>query len=112
MEYLHTDPNSGIQYYTSQEPGTDRTIIRSQQDCQAVIDHCAVQRAEGTRDKGIMGHMKKYCDLPLGVMLEMKTKYGINMFRPDETDWKKFVRVIETEYPMLKTTEMKAWKPK
>lgn len=112
MEYLLTDPNSGLQYYTSQEPVTGKTIVRSEQDCQAVLDNCAEQRAEGMRDKGIQGHMKKYADVPLSIFLIMKEKHGINMFRPDATDWKKFFYVMETEYPMFKTTEMKAWRPK
>ena len=111
MEYLHTDPNSGLSYYTSEEPVSGKTIVRTQQDCQAVIDHAAVQRAEGMRDKGIDGHMKKYCDLPMAIILELKKK-GINMLRPSNGDWKRFFQEIETNYPLLKTTEMKGWRPK
>lgn len=114
MEYLHTDLTSGLQYYSSEEPVTGKTIVRTEQDCQPVLDWCAEQRAEGMRDKGIPGGgmMKKYADVPLSIFLIMKEKHGINMFRPDATDWKKFFYVMETEYPMFKTTEMKAWRPK
>lgn len=111
MEFLHTDPSSGLSYYTSQEPVTGKTILRTEQDVKPVIDHAAVQRAEGTRDKGICGHMKKYCDLPMSVILDLKKK-GINMLRPQPGDWRRFFQEIETNYPLLKTTEMKGWRPK
>lgn len=110
MEFLHTDPNSGLSYYTSEDPGSGKTIIRSEQDVQPVLDLAAEQRATGERDKGIMGHMKHYCYLPLGVMLELQKK-GINMFRPTNSDWAKFHYEIETNYPKLKTTEKKGWRP-
>lgn len=110
MRFLHTDPNSGLSYYESTEPGTDRTIVRSEQDVQPVLDLAKEQRATGERDKGIMGHMKHYCYLPLGVMLEMKKK-GINMMRPTNKDWERFFQEIEMNYPYLKTTEKKGWRP-
>ena len=110
MEYLHTDPSSGLSYYSSEEPGTGKTIVRSQQDVQPVLDHAARQRAAGERDKGLSGHMKHYCYLPNSVTLQLMSR-GINMMNPRPEDWKKFFRIIETEYPKLKTNEMKGWKP-
>lgn len=112
MEFLHTCPNTGLSYYSEEEPVTGLTTIRATQDVQPILDSAARQRQEGTRDKGIAGHIKKYCDLPFSVMLKLKTERGINMFRPSDDDFRKFFQVIETEYPLLKTTEMKGWRPK
>ena len=109
MEYLHTDPNSGLSYYTKEEG--DRGIIRSVQDVEPVLKRAAEQRASGERDKGIMGHMKHYCYLPNAIALQLREK-GINMMNPRAEDWRKFFIEIETNYPKLKTTELKGWRPK
>ena len=107
---IHVGENSGLKYFESTEPVTGKTIIRSEQDVQPVLDEAARQRATGERDKGIAGHMKHYCYLPNGVALELLKK-GINMQRPQNGDWARFFKEIETNYPYLKTTEKKAWRP-
>ena len=107
---IYTGENSGLNYLESTDPGSGKTIIRSEQDCQPVLDRAAKQRATGERDKGIAGHMKHYCYLPNGVALELMKK-GINMMRPTNSDWARFFQEIETNYPMLKTTEKKGWRP-
>ena len=107
--FLHTDPNSGLSYYEDTDEVSGITKIRSMQDVEPVLRRAEMKRKEGTSDKGIAGHMKEYCYLPMGIMLEMMKK-GINMMNPSPSDWNSFFREIETNYPHLKTTEKKAWR--
>lgn len=111
MEYLHTDASSGLSYYTATEPVTGKTIIRSQQDVAPVLDEAARRRNSGSGDNKIAEHIRHYCMLPNSVQLELYKK-GINMFRPDESDWKRFFKEVETNYPHLKVTNKKVWQPK
>jgi hypothetical protein len=108
-EFLDYDPNSGLSYFHSEEDG--KTIIHSRQDVEPVLRRAEQKRRMSGPDKGIAGHMKEYCYLPMSIILELRKK-GINMMNPHEDDWKKFFYEIETNYPMLKTTEMKGWRPK
>jgi hypothetical protein len=110
-EFLDYDPNSGLSYYHAEEDG--KTIIHSMQDVEPVLKRAEQKRHMGLSDKGIGGdgHMKEYCYLPMSIMLELKKK-GINMMNPSPGDWKRFFYEIETNYPMLKTTEKKGWRPK
>lgn len=109
--FLHTDVNSGLSYYEDTDEVSGITTIKSMQDVEPVLKRAKQKRDSGTSDKGIAGHMKEYCYLPAGIMLELYKK-GINMMNPHPSDWSRFFKEIETNYPQLKTTEMKAWRPR
>ena len=51
--------------------------------------------------------------VPFVVSLILKQKYGIDMatFSKDEQMRNKLMRIIETEYPYLKTTNRTLWRP-
>lgn len=109
MRFLHTDANSGLSYYSDETPD-GKTVIRSQQDVEPVLDEAARRRNSGSGDKTIGGHMQHYCMLPNSVSLQLMQK-GINPFRMVGDDWKRFRKEIETNYPYLKVTDKKAWRP-
>jgi hypothetical protein len=108
-EFFGVDESSGLTYYTEQVD--DLTTIRSEQDVEPVMELAKIERDQRLRDeKGIAGHIRHYCYLPASIMLELYKK-GINMMNPQESDWQKFFKEMETNYPKFKTTEMKAWRP-
>ena len=56
-------------------------------------------------------HYRKFASIPEVVAIEINQLYGIDLFAPefmhDEEMKARFFRIIETEYPHLKTTETK-----
>lgn len=100
---LDFDLNSGLSYYT--EDSDEKIIVRSEQDCQTLLDHCSRVRNEGLKDSGIKEGWWHYCYLPMSVALEMKQK-GINPWprNDDVTGWRRFFQEINTNYPHLKVT--------
>lgn len=110
MKELLDINENGVATYTEHDDNTDLTVVHTMQDCTDIVEAAKREAISGFRDKGIAGHIKHYCYLPDVICMEMLKK-GINMMNPREDDWKKFFVEIETNYPALKTTEMKGWKP-
>lgn len=107
-QFLDYDPWTGLQYYTEEiEDGV--MAVQSTQDCTREVDYATRLRNHGA-DKGISGHIYHYAEIPNGVALELLKK-GINIYNMRKEEFPRFAREIETNYPMLKTTHRKAWKP-
>jgi hypothetical protein len=108
-EFLDYDADTGLAYYTEQDG--DKTFVRSEQDCSAILDHVAEKRNSGAGDNRIAGHMNHVAEIPNAVGLEMLKK-GINVWnirgKAEET---KLLREIETNYPHLKVTQRRVWRP-
>lgn len=112
MKFLHTDSGSGLSYYSDFDHANDKTTIRSQQDVEPLLDEVAKRRNSGAGDTPIASHMRHYAAIPAVVQLELMKK-GIQITRLSDPEmWRKFTREVETNYPMLKVTEKKAWRPK
>lgn len=105
---LDYDEVTGLAYYTEQQE--EKTILQSVQDCSRVLEHTKEKRLTGSGDKKIAGHISHYCDVPNGVALELLKK-GINIYNLRAEDFPRFAQEIETNYPYLKVTEKKAWRP-
>ena len=109
-ELLDYDPDTCVSHYT--ETVGDKITLQYEVDATAIVEANKVHRNQGHYDEGTKNkELYKYCDLDDVLIMKMLNK-GINILRPSESDWKKFFREIETNYPYYKVTNKKAWRPK
>jgi hypothetical protein len=102
---LDYDPLTGVRTYFEFEPSTERTLIHTEQDVQHILDQNAVMRNDADYSrKGIKEDWWHYARVPNGVILDMKTRFGVDMMAP-KPDWKSILKILNREYPHLKVTE-------
>lgn len=61
------------------------------------------ERIHGLTDGGIKKDLWLYARIPPVVILELKHKYGVDIFKRDHM--KRALQLINSDYPHLKTTE-------
>lgn len=109
-KFLDYDPWTGIATYT--EDHDERMAIHQETDVEPLIEALKTRRIEGFSDRGIAGHIKHYASLDCVTIMNLKKK-GIDIFKPWTPDQKRrFMQEIEANYPYLKATEMKGYRPK
>lgn len=82
----------------------DKLHIRNEQDVTPFIESATELRNDEDYSRaGIKNDQWHYARIPNGVMLEMKQKYGVDMFAP-KPDWPAIFKCINANYPWLKTT--------
>lgn len=110
-ELLDYDPWTGIATYTEQLHGDDKMAIHQEVDVSPLIEAQKRRRIEGFADSGAGNLGKLYANLDMVTVLKLKKK-GIDIFNiRTKKDEEAFFREIETNYPLLKATEMKGWRP-
>ena len=77
--------------------------IHYRQDVEPILELNKIERNNGLTDYGIKQDLWHYARIPPVVILEMRFKYGVDIFKRDHL--KKALQLINTEYPHLKTTE-------
>jgi hypothetical protein len=81
----------------------DTTYAHYRQDVEPVLDRAKALRNDGLADKGIKNDFWHYGYLPAVVILELRAKYGLNVF--DKNHVKRVFEVVNRDYPHLKTTD-------
>lgn len=82
----------------------DKLHITNEQDTSSIVDSATdLRNREDYSRKGIKNDHWHYARVPNGVMLEMKTKYGVDMFAKNP-DWPSIFKCLNQHYPWLKTT--------
>lgn len=75
-----------------------------QQDIQPFLDQAKEDRSEGDGK----AHQTKLCTVPEVIAIEVKLKWGIDIFSPefmhDKAMKAKFFSIIQQEYPLLMST--------
>lgn len=77
------------------------------QDVSPILDYTKRLRNDGLTDHGIKNDLWHYAQIPPVVILEMRFKHGVDVFKRDHL--KKAFELINREYPYLKTTEKTHW---
>lgn len=95
------NPTRGT-YYEIEDLTNGDIAIHTKQDAQPVLDHAARLRNSNANDK--VGDFCHYATIPAGVEVELRAK-GLNIY--DKNNTKRLVREIETNYPYLKTTNLR-----
>lgn len=103
---LDYNPLTGEKTWFQFDHVHDRMTITEEQDVQPYLDWAAELRSRPDYSrKGIKKDMWHYAKVPNVIIMEMKTKHGVDFFK--EEDWPKVSRLLETEYSRFKTTHGK-----
>lgn len=101
---IDKDPITGEAVWYDFDPHTEQATITHTQDVSTILD--ANQRAAGDEDKtrrGIKNDFWKYATIPNIVMLEWKTKFGVDFNNPAHN--KAVFKLLNSpDYKYLKTT--------
>jgi hypothetical protein len=105
-KFVDYDPLRGIE--TRMSHSVDQLAIHYQQDVEPVLDLAAIERSTGLADKKAKEakwgeEISLYARIPPVIILEMKHKYGVDLFKKDHL--KRAFELINREYPKYKTTE-------
>jgi hypothetical protein len=102
---LDYDPLTGISTWFQYQDSTEEMAITTEQDLSPILDGITARRndTDYSRD-GIKNDWWHYARLPLTVIMEMKSKHGVDLMA-SKVDWKSALKIINREYPLLKTTE-------
>jgi hypothetical protein len=101
---LDYDPLTGISTWFDYDHASDTMSITDSQDATPILEQATRMRNDGDYSRqGIKDDMWHYARLPLMVLMEMKTKHGVDLMAK-HPDWKSALKIINREYPWLKTT--------
>jgi len=91
------------------EDNGDVTCIRSA-DLTALIDNCKDQAME-VKGFSSKSRFHKVASLPPIIIAKILKDHNLDVFSSDPTDKRKLEKIIELEYPVLKTNSAKLWRP-
>ena len=104
-DLIDYDPLTRTSTWHHYDPVTDVTTIEEVQDVEPYLERAKqLRNNEGYTRNGIKGDLWHYATLPNGVISQMMQK-GVNPFNKAQS--KEVLRLINTEYPWLKTTRGK-----
>jgi hypothetical protein len=110
FENFSYDPLTGIRTLFDYDDDSGNVVLRREQDVSATLDWAAECRAAGkTRD--MLKRDDYFClhsSIPPVVELEL-IKKGMSLSRQE--DLPRIAREIEQNYPALKCTDLKLWRP-
>lgn len=113
-EFLQFDPVTGLSDSWDYNEMTGDIVIHRETDVEPLLKAMAETRATGSADKNFKRDMPvAYAFIDPVTELELMKK-GIDIHRlghPQGPTFKAFAKEIETNYPHLKATEKKAWRP-
>jgi hypothetical protein len=110
FEYFSYDPLTGVRTLFDYDEDTDTAIFRREQDVEGVLAFAAECRRQETTRKNLKrdDYFCLHSTIPAMVEVELLKK-GLSLNR--EEDLPKIAREIETNYPNLKCTDLKLWRP-
>jgi hypothetical protein len=90
---------------------TDEQNYQLEQDIQAYKDYAASQREQDTFSNNGRTY-RSFAIIPDIVAIDILTKYGMDIHSPefmhDPAQLRKLKQIIESDYPLLKTSNIKA----
>ena len=101
-EFLGFNKDRGTWYQYDYDVTEDKAVVSIMQDVQPVLDYAKEQRNSGINDK--VGDFSRYAIIPAHVEVALRQR-GLSIY--DQSKTKDLIRVIETEYPYLKTTNLR-----
>lgn len=112
FEFFSYDPLTGVKTLYDYDEENDLAIFRREEDISGILKVAAETRATNTPTT-YTGHDEKWWPeavIPATVMAELLKK-GLDVGRLEGQDATALAREIETNYPYLKMTEKKIWRP-
>lgn len=96
------DPDTGMQTYFDYDPINDQVGLTYQQDVTGFLDRLRAMRNEKVTDAGIKEEWWHYASIPPVVEIELRNR-GLDLNNKDHM--KDILKVINAEFPYLKTTD-------
>lgn len=104
------DPVTGMTQYFDYDPMTGDIFISHEQDVSGMLDAFSQKRNDPEAwKKGVKESFAHYATIPAIVELELRKK-GIDI--NDKSQTKRIIQEIEKNYPYLKVTDAKLWRPR
>lgn len=100
-KFVDYDADRGLATYEDSYDGHIQLHYR--QDVEQVLEVAKAERINGLTDHGIKEDLWLYARIPPVIILEMRFKHGVDIFKRDHM--KRAFELINREYPYLKTTE-------
>ncbi len=101
---LDYDPLSGMSV-TFDYGADDQLVITHSQDVAPFLDRSQTLSNDDEYSRlGIKNDLWHYAHVPAAVILEMRTKHGVDFYKP--ADRKKVFELLNTEYKRCKTTHL------
>lgn len=100
-KFVDFDPLRGIE--TQEDSYEGRIQLHYRQDVEPVLELAKTERINGLTDDGIKQDLWLYARIPPVIILELRFKHGIDIFKRDHL--KRAFQVINRDYPYLKCTE-------
>jgi len=102
-KFVDFDPLTGVQMWEDHTRDDMRHQYHYRQDVTGVLEVAKAERINGLTDAGIKKDLWLYARIPPVVILELRFKHGVDIFK--RADMKKAFQLINSEYPHLKCTE-------
>jgi hypothetical protein len=103
------DPVNQTHQYFDYDPLTGDVSITTTQDVSETLDVLKTKRDDPEAwKKGVKECFAHYASIPVIVEMELKKK-GISIY--DKNCSKRLIQEIEQNYPYLKVTDKKMWRP-
>ena len=100
--FVDISPN-GVETWVDGDEA-NRLQVHYRQDVEPVLDLCARERNDRIHDNVGNADLSLYARLPPVVILEMRHKHGVDIFKKDQL--KKAFALINSEYPHCKTSNL------
>lgn len=104
-KFVDYNPTNGVEMYEDMYDGKMQFHYR--QDVEPLLEYTKTLRNAGATDSGIKRDMWHYAQIPPVIIMEMKNKWGVDLFNRDHE--KRVFELINREYPHLKTTNKHHW---
>lgn len=102
--FVDYDPLRGVETWADADE-SNRLQVHYRQDVEPLLDVTRAERNDGLSDKRWRKTgMALYARIPPVIIMELKNKYGIDIFQKDHLS--RAMTLINTEYPHLKCTDM------
>ena len=104
------NPDTGVTQYFDYDESSDVIAITSVQDHSAVLDEMArLRNTPEAWKKGVKESFALFAKITPLMEMEMRKK-GLDVYNKNHT--KAIIKEIEQNYPMMKATEAKLWRPR
>ena len=91
----------GVQ--TDEDMDDGHLQLHYRQEVDSILEVAKTERINGLTDHGIKKDLWLYARIPPVIILEMRFKHGVDIYKRDHL--KKAFELINREYPYLKTTD-------
>lgn len=99
---LDFNPSTGETCWYQYDQHSEQMVLTHEQNVEGILEFAHGKTLGNSTAKGIKGDMWHYARVPNSIIIEMKTKHGVDFFNKEHS--KKMFALLNTEYARFKTT--------